>query len=56
MAHTFGELLGSRLPRPVKVWVLDTLPGEVRAGEAGRRDHPQVPPIPPINIFTYIGQ
>lgn len=41
MAHTFGELLGSRLPRPVKVWVLDTLPGEVRAGEAGRRDHPQ---------------
>lgn len=29
MAHTFGELLGSRLPRPVKVWVLDTLPGEV---------------------------
>lgn len=41
MAHTFGELLGSRLPRPVKVWVLDTLPGEVRAGEAGRKDHPQ---------------
>mmetsp|Transcript_6801 Transcript_6801/g.19638 ORF Transcript_6801/g.19638 Transcript_6801/m.19638 type:complete len:391 (+) Transcript_6801:344-1516(+) len=41
MAHTFGELLGSRLPRPVKVWVLDTLPGEVRSGEAGRKDHPQ---------------
>jgi len=24
----------------LQVWVLDTLPGQVRAGEAGRKDHP----------------
>lgn len=40
MAEQFGKRLGSRLPRPVKVWVLDTLPGEIRAGEPGRKDHP----------------
>lgn len=36
MAQQFGE----RLPRPVQVWVLDALPGDVRAGEHNRRDHP----------------
>lgn len=31
---------GARLPRPVKVWVLDALPGEVRSGEMGAQDRP----------------
>ncbi|KAK9843697.1 hypothetical protein WJX81_002902 [Elliptochloris bilobata] len=39
MVEQFGRI-GSRLPRPVQVWVLDALPGEVRAGEAERKDHP----------------
>lgn len=39
MARQFGV---SSLPRPVQVWVLDTLPGEVRAGGGvdGATDHP----------------
>ncbi|GBG00455.1 hypothetical protein Rsub_13201 [Raphidocelis subcapitata] len=39
MARQFGV---SSLPRPVQVWVLDTLPGEVRAGGGvdGTADHP----------------
>eukprot|EP00884_Botryococcus_braunii_P001049 jgi/Botrbrau1/10945/Bobra.0383s0002.1 len=39
MAHQFGSGT-TRLPRPVQVWVLDALPGEVRAGGEGRKDHP----------------
>lgn len=39
MAHQFGSIT-TRLPRPVQVWVLDALPGEVRAGGEGRKDHP----------------
>jgi len=39
MAHQFGGQAG-RLPRPVKVWVLDALPGEVRSGEMGATDRP----------------
>lgn len=31
---------GNRVPFPVSVWVLDTLPGSVRVGGPGRRDHP----------------
>lgn len=35
------EQFGKRLPRPVSVWVLDTLPGQVRAGSGpNRQDHP----------------
>ena len=30
----------ARLPRPVKVWALDALPGEVRSGEMGAQDRP----------------
>jgi hypothetical protein len=39
MARQFGV---SSLPRPVQVWVLDALPGEVRAGggPGGAADHP----------------
>jgi pimeloyl-ACP methyl ester carboxylesterase len=39
MARQFGV---AALPRPVQVWVLDTLPGEVRAGSGadGAADHP----------------
>jgi len=39
MARQFGV---ASLPRPVQVWVLDTLPGEVRAGagDDGAADHP----------------
>lgn len=48
IGHSFGgkvvmsmaQQFGQRLPRPVQAWVLDALPGEVRAGEAGRKDHP----------------
>eukprot|EP00803_Ostreobium_quekettii_P004800 evm.model.scf_1329.1 EVM.evm.TU.scf_1329.1 scf_1329:1138-5580(+) len=48
IGHSYGgkvvmsmaEQFGKRLPRPVHVWVLDALPGEVRAGERNRRDHP----------------
>ncbi|KAL4450579.1 hypothetical protein ABPG77_000935 [Micractinium sp. CCAP 211/92] len=29
-----------RVPRPVQVWVLDTLPGEVRSGDMGGADRP----------------
>jgi len=39
MAHQFGAT-ARRLPRPVKVWVLDSLPGEVRSGEMGAVDRP----------------
>lgn len=39
MAHQFGSSTKS-LPRPVQVWVLDALPGEVRSGEMGQRDRP----------------
>lgn len=31
---------GARLPRPIDLWCLDCLPGDVRAGEAGGKDHP----------------
>lgn len=41
MAHQFGAAApNKRLPRPVRVWVLDALPGEVRSGEMGRKDRP----------------
>ncbi|GMH36557.1 hypothetical protein BSKO_04425 [Bryopsis sp. KO-2023] len=48
IGHSFGgkvvmsmaQQFGQRLPRPVQAWVLDALPGEVRSGEEGRRDHP----------------
>lgn len=48
VGHSFGgkvvmsmaQQFGARLPRPVQVWVLDTLPGEVRAGGPQRQDHP----------------
>jgi hypothetical protein len=39
MAHQFGAST-RRLPRPVRVWVLDALPGEVRSGEMGATDRP----------------
>lgn len=39
MADQFGRM-GKQLPRPVQVWVLDALPGEVRSGERGGQDHP----------------
>lgn len=39
MAHQFGRNI-KRLPRPVRVWVLDALPGEVRSGEMGAKDRP----------------
>jgi pimeloyl-ACP methyl ester carboxylesterase len=39
MAHQFGTGI-KRLPRPVKVWALDSLPGEVRSGEMGGKDRP----------------
>jgi pimeloyl-ACP methyl ester carboxylesterase len=40
MAHQFGNGV-TRLPRPVKVWVLDALPGEVRSAEMGGQDRPE---------------
>ncbi|KIZ01414.1 hypothetical protein MNEG_6543 [Monoraphidium neglectum] len=42
MARQFGGGGGARLPRPVQVWVLDALPGEVRAGGGvdGAADRP----------------
>eukprot|EP00882_Tetradesmus_deserticola_P008990 GHRQ01009484.1.p1 GENE.GHRQ01009484.1~~GHRQ01009484.1.p1 ORF type:complete len:266 (+),score=80.07 GHRQ01009484.1:204-1001(+) len=48
VGHSFGgkvvmsmaQQFGAQLPRPVQTWVLDTLPGEVRAGGPGRADHP----------------
>lgn len=39
MAHQFGKGV-QRLPRPVKVWALDSLPGEIRSGEMGGTDRP----------------
>lgn len=39
MAEQFGKGVKT-LPRPVKVWVLDALPGEVRSGEMGAKDRP----------------
>lgn len=39
MAEQFG-LRSTTLPRPVQVWVLDTLPGTVRSGGPDRQDHP----------------
>ena len=40
MAHQFGTAAGGTLPRPVQVWALDSLPGEVRSGEMGATDRP----------------
>lgn len=49
VGHSFGgkvimsmvQQFGPRLPRPVQAWVLDTLPGEARAGAGpDRQDHP----------------
>ncbi|KAK9792999.1 hypothetical protein WJX73_005778 [Symbiochloris irregularis] len=40
MAEQFA-LRGANLPRPVQVWVLDALPGDVRAGGSNRQDHPE---------------
>ena len=40
MANQFGAGI-KRLPRPVKVWVLDALPGEVRSAEMGAQDRPE---------------
>lgn len=39
MAHQFGASI-RRLPRPVRVWALDSLPGEIRSGEMGSTDRP----------------
>jgi pimeloyl-ACP methyl ester carboxylesterase len=39
MAHQFGKAVKT-LPKPVKVWSLDSLPGEVRSGEMGATDRP----------------
>lgn len=39
MGEQFGAS-GKRLPRPVQVWVLDALPGEVRTGGRESQDHP----------------
>lgn len=40
MAHQFGSG-AKRLPKPVCVWVLDALPGEVRSAEMGGQDRPK---------------
>lgn len=48
VGHSFGgkvvmamvRQFGTRLPRPLQVWVLDSLPGHVRSGELGG-DHPE---------------
>eukprot|EP00197_Chlamydomonas_leiostraca_P007015 CAMPEP_0202858464 /NCGR_PEP_ID=MMETSP1391-20130828/988_1 /ASSEMBLY_ACC=CAM_ASM_000867 /TAXON_ID=1034604 /ORGANISM="Chlamydomonas leiostraca, Strain SAG 11-49" /LENGTH=353 /DNA_ID=CAMNT_0049537387 /DNA_START=225 /DNA_END=1286 /DNA_ORIENTATION=+ len=48
VGHSFGgkvvmsmvSQFGQRLPRNVQVWVLDSLPGEVRSGLADGRDRP----------------
>ena len=40
MAHQFGSGT-KRLPKPVRVWVLDALPGEVRSAEMGAQDRPE---------------
>lgn len=40
MASQFGAGV-KRLPRPVRVWVLDALPGEVRSAEMGGQDRPE---------------
>lgn len=40
MAHQFGSGT-KRLPKPVRVWVLDALPGEVRSAEMGGQDRPE---------------
>ncbi|KAJ9526727.1 hypothetical protein QJQ45_017529 [Haematococcus lacustris] len=49
IGHSFGgkvvmsmvEVFGtSQLPRPLQVWALDSLPGEVRSGEGDGRDNP----------------
>jgi pimeloyl-ACP methyl ester carboxylesterase len=39
MAHQFGRAVKT-LPKPVSVWSLDSLPGEVRSGEMGATDRP----------------
>lgn len=39
MAQQFSQM-ATRLPKPVKAWVLDALPGEVRSGEMGQQDRP----------------
>lgn len=49
VGHSFGgkvalsmvDQFGSTLPRPVQVWVLDALPGEVRAMLHDRQDSPR---------------
>lgn len=49
IGHSFGgkvvmsmvRQFGQRLPRPLQVWVLDSLPGNVRSGEPGEADHPE---------------
>ncbi|MEW5304667.1 MAG: hypothetical protein WDW36_007262 [Sanguina aurantia] len=38
MVQQFGA---QSLPRPVQVWVLDSLPGEVRSGDSKGGDHPK---------------
>ncbi|KAI8107501.1 hypothetical protein M9435_002529 [Picochlorum sp. BPE23] len=40
MAHQFGSGI-KRLPRPVQVWVLDALPGDVRSVATGSMDGPE---------------
>jgi pimeloyl-ACP methyl ester carboxylesterase len=35
-----GGAAKKRVPRPVQVWVLDALPGEVRSGDMGGADRP----------------
>lgn len=70
MGHSFGgkvvlsmssQFSGGlpQLPRPVQVWVLDSLPGDVRSGEAGGKDHPaqliqllRSIPMPALNRYV----
>lgn len=48
IGHSFGgkvvmgmvQQFGQKLPYPVQVWVLDTLPGEARSGGEDGSDHP----------------
>jgi len=40
MVKQFGEQSKGSLPRPVEVWVLDTVPGQVDPAGPSRQDHP----------------
>ncbi|GAB4813895.1 hypothetical protein N2152v2_000941 [Parachlorella kessleri] len=40
ICQQFSRMAATRLPKPVRAWVLDALPGEVRSGEMGKADRP----------------